>query len=150
MKIPRLVVAMGYIDDDLVSEAVKYKPILRKRKWIYIITAAACTIVVLSTNFIFNIIKNPSLPSSAPAHFYFENKVYVYHGHTVKSLPDNFEFVGKVNNVGESFTGVDFDGNVDGCIYMNKTDRSIAYFQWDEWDESIDGQEPYLVLVLEK
>lgn len=86
--------------------------------------------------------------NAAPAHFYFGGNLYSYSGEVVFTLPENYKLVGEIKNVGDSFTGLDFEGNVDGYVYMNESDKTIAYFRWMEWDESIDGKEPYLKLNL--
>ena len=72
--------------------------------------------------------------------------MYVYNGHLSYVLPDGFEYVGDIINVGNLLTGLDFEGNCDGHIYMSKSDQSLVYFCWEEWDEEIDGKEPYLIL----
>lgn len=53
MKTPILAIAMGYIDDDLVSGAVDYMPVQRGNKihyWKYVVTVAACVVVALGIN----------------------------------------------------------------------------------------------------
>ncbi|HHV97466.1 MAG TPA: hypothetical protein GXX37_13550 [Clostridiaceae bacterium] len=47
MKTPKLAIAMGYIDDDLVSGAVEYKPSLVKLVWFRYVAAVACLCLVL-------------------------------------------------------------------------------------------------------
>lgn len=157
MKIQKIVIAMSYIDDDLVSGAVEYKANHCKKNihfLKYIAIVATCLALIAGADFLF---KNKTPPtnevppvSEAPAHFYYDGNLYLFSGETVYSLPKNFKLVSEVNNVGNSYTNVDFDGNVDGYIFMSEFDKSIAYFQWKEWNESVDGKEPYLVLVLKK
>lgn len=57
-----------------------------------------------------------------------------------------------VINVGDTFSNSikDLEGNVDGHIYMSGSDVSIAYFQWKDRDEGVDGKEPYLFLEIER
>lgn len=53
MKTPKLAVALGYIDDDLVSGAIDYIPSKRKNiiyYWKYVVAVAACIAVVLGVN----------------------------------------------------------------------------------------------------
>ncbi len=51
MKIPKSAVAMGYIDDDLITDAIDYAPVKRKNTHLkYIIAVAACIAVVLGFN----------------------------------------------------------------------------------------------------
>lgn len=156
VKAPKLAIAMNYIDDDLISGAIDYKPIPHKKIthfWKHIVAVAACVVLILGISFIIPNNETPPISdtppvSSAPAHFYFEGNLYSFSGKLVYSLPEEFKFISEVKNVGDSFTGIDFEGNVDGYIFMNESDKTIAYFQWKEWNEEIDGQEPYLVLVL--
>ena len=156
MKTPKLAIAMGHIDDDLVSGAVVYQPIPYKKTTHigkHISAVAASVVLILGIGFlIFNNstsqLDDTPPASDAPAHFYYGGNLYLYSGQVVYSLPDDFEFAGEVKNVGDSFTGVDFEGNVDGYVFISETDQAIIYFQWKEWDESVDGEEPYLALIL--
>ena len=152
---PKLAIAMNYIDDELISGAIDYKPVTHKKIthfWKHIVAVAACMVLMLGIGIILPDNEMPSISetppvSDAPAHFYFNGDLYSFSGKLIYSLPGDFEFVSEVKNVGDSYTGVDFEGNVDGYIYMSESDKTIAYFQWKEWNEAIDGKEPYLVLV---
>lgn len=86
----------------------------------------------------------------APAHFYYNGNLYMFRGHTTYMLPNGFEFSSATNNVKNAFTGLDFDGNVDGYVYMNEKETEIAYFRWKNWDEAVDGKEPYLLFYREE
>ena len=46
MKTPKMVDAMSYIDDDLVSDAITYKK-AKKRQWVKWVSLAACLCVLL-------------------------------------------------------------------------------------------------------
>ena len=46
MKTPKMVDAMSYIDDDLVSDAIRYKK-AKKRQWVKWVSLAACLCVLL-------------------------------------------------------------------------------------------------------
>ena len=48
-----------------------------------------------------------------------------------------------------TFSGRDFEGNVDGKIYLDESIEDTAYFSWAEWDEDVDGPAPFLKLELE-
>lgn len=150
IKTPKLAIAMGYIDADLVSGALEYMPTSTRKVWKYITTLAACIVLVLGIGFVFCRQEIPHSvkpnPGALPAQFYLDGYAYTYDGHYSYELPEGFEFIGKVKNVGDSFTGLDFEGNVDGYIYMSEADETIAYFQWETWDEEVDGKEPYLIL----
>lgn len=43
---PKLVIAMGYIDEDLISRAIEYKPRMNNQKKMYLAKIAACVTVV--------------------------------------------------------------------------------------------------------
>ena len=154
MNAPKLAIAMNYIDESLISGAIDYKPVHRKNNtyfWKYIAAAACFCVIVIGSIFVLS--RNDASPSSdipspgeAPVHFYFEGNLYSYSGDLVYSLPEGFQFVREVKNVGDSFSGVDFEGNADGSVFMSEVDRTVAYFRWKEWNEIIDGPEPYLVL----
>lgn len=153
----KLAIAMGYIDDRLVSGAVEYKPHSNEKVVHFgklIAMAAACIMLIFGIGFLIPLNETPpenNLPSASPAHFYYDGNVYIFRGKCVYSLPEGYAFVGEVNNVGCSSTaGFDFEGNVDGYIFMSESEKSVAYFQWKEWNETLSGKEPYLAMILEK
>ena len=80
------------------------------------------------------------------AHFYLNGTGYYHHGGITYELPEGFEYIGDVINVGNTSSGNDFEGNVDGKIYMNESVADIAYFSWAKWNEEIDGLAPFLKL----
>ena len=84
------------------------------------------------------------------AHFYLDGKGYFHNGGLTYELPEGYEYVGDVINVGDTFSSKDFEGNVDGKIYMNQSVSDTAYFSWAEWNEEIDGAAPFLKLELKK
>ena len=84
------------------------------------------------------------------AHFYLNGKGYFHNGELTYELPAGYEYVGKVINVGNTFSGRDFEGNVDGKVYMDKSHAHTAYFSWAEWNEEIDGPAPFLKLEPEE
>ena len=96
-----------------------------------------------------NVGLDETMDYAAPAHFYLDGKGYIYHGKLVYELPDGFEYIGDVINVGNTFSGKDFEGNVDGKIYMSESVSDFAYFSWAEWDEDVDGPAPFLKLELD-
>lgn len=51
MNTPRLAVAMGHIDDDLVSGAIEYRPVPIQRRWLRYAAVAACIMFVGTTVF---------------------------------------------------------------------------------------------------
>ena len=78
--------------------------------------------------------------------FYLNGTGYFHHGGIAYELPEGFEYIGDVINVGNASSGKDFEGNVDGKIYMNESVADIAYFSWAKWNEEIDGLAPFLKL----
>ena len=86
------------------------------------------------------------------AHFYLDGKGYFYNGKLTYELPEGYEYVGDVINVGDtaSTSRKDFEGNVDGKIYMNQSISDTAYFSWAEWNEEIDGTAPFLKLEVKE
>lgn len=83
------------------------------------------------------------------AHFYHNGKGYFHNGELTYELPAGYEYVGEVINVGNTFSGRDFEGNVDGKVYMDESVVDTAYFSWAEWDKEVDGPAPFLKLELE-
>lgn len=115
----------------------------------------ACMVLILSighTDFKHKASSADDMTSfgEAPSHFYLNDNCYLYHGGLVYSLPDGFELVGEVKNVGDAFSGIDFEGNIEGYIYMNPSLDGIAYFKDKKWDETVDGQQPYLEMDIDE
>ena len=81
-----------------------------------------------------------------PVHLYYDESLYFYDGHVVYILPKGVELIGETNNIGNATKERNFDGNEDGYVYKNLEENEILYFRWKEWDESVDGKEPYLLL----
>lgn len=80
---------------------------------------------------------------------YFLIAEFIFHGDITQELPEGYECIGEVKNIGDAFTGNDFEGNADGKIYINKSVADTAYFSWAEWNEEADGCAPFLKLELE-
>jgi len=94
-----------------------------------------------------NTIVNPNSWAMA-AHFYLDGNGYFHNGKITYELPDGYKYVGVVINVGDTSSGPkkDFEGNVDGNVYMNPFVFDTAYFSWAEWNEEVDGPAPFLEL----
>lgn len=92
---------------------------------------------------------NDSNSQAIAAHFYLDGKGYFYNGATYE-LPEGYEYAGDVINVGNTFSGKDFEGNVDGKVYMNPSVSDTAYFSWAEWNEEVDGPAPFLKLKVKR
>lgn len=53
MKIPKLALAMGYIDDDLIAAAEEYKPVPKRNitdRWKWIVSLAACLCMLVAVS----------------------------------------------------------------------------------------------------
>ena len=85
------------------------------------------------------------LPAALPACVYYDGIIYSHQGKVIYSLPENAEIIGETNNVGLDMKS-DLDSTVDGYVYINLNDFSSLIFRWKNWDESIDGKEPFLIL----
>lgn len=96
-------------------------------------------------------IENPNSWAMA-AHFYLDGKGYFHNGKLTYELPEGYKFVGDVINIGDTSSGPrkDFEGNVDGKVYMNPFVSDTAYFSWAEWNEEEDGPAPFLKLEINK
>lgn len=154
MSVCRLAIAMNYIDDSLVEEAIEYEVHNNKKqfhKWKIVRGVVACLAVV---TFISLIGINKRMKSSyglLPGHFHYGDQIYEFHGDVKYSLPKDFQYVGEVRKTeqdAEQKDPEDFVGNLDGYVYMSDQDSSMAYFRWRNWDEATDGKEPYLVLYV--
>ena len=100
---------------------------------------------------VFNNVKRSSEKQWAiAAHFYLDGKGCFHNGRITYELPEGYEYVGDVINVGNTSSGKDFEGNVDGNIYMNKSVTDTAYFSWAEWNEEVDGPSPFLKLEIKE
>lgn len=157
MKSHELLDAIGEAQDMYVLDAKASKK-KHTSVWVKWVAVAACLCLIVT---LFPIMQsmmwteqphNPTetldkpIDMNAPVHFYLDGKVYCYHGEITKALPEGYEYIGEIKNVGDTFSGKDFEGNADGKIYMNGAVADIAYFSWAEWNETADGPAPFLML----
>ena len=77
MSIPRIVSAMEYIDDDLVSGAVTYTRTKKTNSWLKWGTMAACLCLVVAGAFIAGRISNDPHPVQRPISAYNQENVSV-------------------------------------------------------------------------
>lgn len=85
---------------------------------------------------------------AAPTHFYYNGYIYVDKGKGfTDSLPEYAVLLGEINNVGNTFTGEDFDGNENGLIYMDFSNGFYAYLAPEKWDETLCGERKYVILT---
>ena len=88
----------------------------------------------------------PGDPGSAqPVTVFYAGKSFYYDGHLTYEFPEDAQLLGETNNVGNQDKVNNLDSNEDGYVYKNLSDEFL-YFQWKQWDEKLDGQEPYLLL----
>ena len=84
------------------------------------------------------------------AHVYLDGNGFFHNGKLSYELPEGYEYAGDVINVGNTFSGKDFEGNVDGKIYLDESVTDTVYFSWAEWDEEKDGPPPFLKLEFDE
>ena len=103
-----------------------------------------CILIACSSK---NLATKNDLGYAQPVSVYYGGQIYHETGNVTYCLPDDLIFVGNINNVGTAQKARNLDGNYDGYAYIDPQDDSILYFQWQTWDELIDGgKEPYLIL----
>lgn len=154
--------AVTNISAEYIEKAADYTVIKKAKKahkpvWFKWAAMAACLCLMVALFPLINSMINTETPdnpnisdaSGAPVHFYLDGNLYIYHGEITQELPAGYEYIGEIKNVGDTFTGNDFEGNADGKIYMSEYVSDTAYFSWAEWNEEIDGAAPYLKLELE-
>ena len=153
MKKEQLYEVFGDINENYINDA--HKTVKKKSRpvWMKWGAMAACLCLVVALFPLINSMVNTETPdnpivSDAPVHFYLDGNLYSYHGEIAQELPAGYEHIGEIKNVGDAFTGNDFEGNADGKIYMNKSISDTAYFSWVEWNEEIDGPAPFLKLEI--
>ena len=154
MKKEKLYEAIGEIDDNYINDAHLTTKKKSRPAWIKWGAIAACLCLVVALFPLINNMKRTEQPnepsvSEAPVHFYLDGNLYCFHGDITQELPEGYECIGEVKNIGDAFTGNDVEGNADGKIYMNKSVADTAYFSWAEWNEEADGPAPFLKLELE-
>lgn len=90
MKTPKLAVAMGYIDDELITDAIDYIPVQHKNSvWKCIVAIAACVVIVLGF-------------SGYLRQYVIFNDIKVQYGDSTSSLDVTPEMAGKsakANNI---------------------------------------------------
>lgn len=97
-----------------------------------------------------NITSNEGSDSDAPIHFYLNGKTFIADPSMkiVTEVPDGYYYVGTVANVGDAFSGKDFEGNMSGAVYLSKDGKS-AYVQSSSL-EKINDKSPFILCVIEK
>ena len=89
--------------------------------------------------------KPAELPPALPACVYYNGNLYSHVGDVIYFLPEKAELIGETNNVGSEMKS-DLDSTVNGYVYTIPDNSTELLFQWKEWDEQVDGKEPFLVL----
>lgn len=159
MKKEELFNIIGEVDEQKVAAAGMAMNTKKKSRpvWLKWGAMAACLCLVVALLPLINSMVNTETPNNPnpgalAAHFYLDGKGYFYHGELTYELPEGYEYVGDVINVGDISSGSrkDFEGNVDGRIYMNPSISDTAYFSWadSEWNEEVDGPKPFLKLEI--
>ena len=89
--------------------------------------------------------KPTELQPALPACVYYNGNLYSHVGDVIYYLPEKAELIGETNNVGSDMKS-DLDSTVNGYVYTIPDNSTELLFQWKEWDEQVDGKEPFLVL----
>lgn len=87
---------------------------------------------------------------AVPVCAYYQDRLYIYHGKLVHSLPCDFFLIGETDEVPVADIDEDFDSNESGYIYINEDPSNGIYFRWKNWVGSGDEKEPYLFLAPKK
>ena len=146
----RLIELFGDIDEKYIKEAVAPNKIYIIR-WTRI-GVACLTLILLIIFCVPNIheANDPMNPYSsfflgdAPPHFYYHGSVYVCRGPYFDELPEGAVLIGTINNVGDTFSGIDFDGNAEGVIYKVPEDERMAYVHRTENGGEKSEKHPYV------
>ncbi|MBQ8448465.1 MAG: hypothetical protein IJX27_06000 [Clostridia bacterium] len=71
------------------------------------------------------------ISSDIPNHFFYDGKVYVITSmwYTGNMRPEEFKFLGSIKNVGNVFSGIDFEGNFEGNVYVYGENYDIVYHE---------------------
>ena len=83
-----------------------------------------------------------------PIHFYLDGKTFVASPNMkrVIKVPENYHYIGKVKNTGNGFSGIDFEGNASGDVYLSD-DHKTAYFQASTLEKA-NGQSVFVLCIL--
>lgn len=95
-----------------------------------------------------NIYQKESSQIDAPIYFYIDGKTFVASPDMkrVIKVPENYHYIGKIKNTGNGFSGIDFEGNASGDVYLSD-DHKTAYFQASILEKS-NGQSIFVLCVL--
>ena len=126
MKTPKLIIAMGYIDDDLVSGAIEYKSFTNKentRFWKHITAIAACIVIVFTIN---------SGVHSLLKQYVAENDIQVYYTAAIDDrassadvTPAQAEKIAEANNLHNLISAQNFSW-YGSCYYDFETDMIMV------------------------
>ena len=85
-----------------------------------------------------------------PPHFDYQGTTYYHRGHHVHTLPEGFELVGEVTNIGNSEIRKELEGNVTGWAYASIDNTEVVYLCDEQWEEASDEEETYFCFEAEK
>lgn len=102
MKKPRLAVAVGYLDDDLLAEALEYKPAKRKKNILWRYVAAAVCLCVAAASMTILIHNQSKTPTGWPTY----------------TLPD-------VQEVYVELIGYDYDRNKFDAVVVDARNNTV-------------------------
>ncbi len=124
MKVPRVVTAMNYLDDDLISDAIEYSPKKKKPVWMKWSALAACLCLVVVTAF--SLFTPPAeepqegTDFGLPANFTSSGSTYFISPYLVsfEVLPNGFSKAGEVEISGIGKCPYFVNSNMPEWIYV--------------------------------
>ena len=89
---------------------------------------------------------------ASPGRVCYYGRMYGCRGYSSKEIPEEFTYVGEVNNIGAKLLDEEYhhhlNGDVTGSLYANPERPDILYFDRADWNEEVDGKEEYLIMEL--
>ncbi len=173
MGIPILVLALKDLDEDLIEDAMNYKPMSKKRIFKIVGSVAACLTLVITIGVWYKSCESDVDEGMdgyyveettgvgdgkeengkwLPLFFKYNNARYKYSKSYIEVLPDEVIFVGNVLNMSEKYESYEeydnLEGSVSGKAYMGTKNDEFMYFIWDEWQGEEEEKSP--ILIFEK
>lgn len=71
-------------------------------------------------------VNNGKIDNGLPMHFFYGGRVYVLTSMYYSEIPEGYVYFGNVKNIGNRLSGIDFEGNFEGTVYINEKDNDFA------------------------
>lgn len=163
----KLMHVIGDISDKYIMEFSDITPKKAKSRKIAPLVAACLVLVVCAATAIPTVVdyysdeksfadkgnnsssSNEGGDSDAPIHFYLNGKTFIADPSMkiTTDVPEEFHYIGTITNIGDTFSGNDFEGNVSGDVYISD-DGMSAYVQASSL-EKINGDYPFVLCIVE-